>query len=132
MLFQESGVMCPVHSGSLSSVEIRAEVDQMLKKQHHHQSTISGKKVQNTQKVVVNEIKSDLVGDVAFKVEDMFSANALDSETQILTMLQNSISSLNEKFEVFRDGFEGKMENIERNYLGLTEKIDQLGCKKAE
>ena len=44
-------------------------------------------------------------------------------------MLQNSISNLNQKFETFTAGFEGKINSIEQNYSALSQKIDSLANK---
>lgn len=54
--------------------------------------------------------------------ESNFSAPP--SQANILLMLQNSISSLNQKFESFQSGFEGKINSIEQNYNTLSHKID--------
>jgi len=54
------------------------------------------------------------------------------SQANILLMLQNSISSLNQKFEVFQTGFDTKINSIEENYNTLSYKIDQLATKDEE
>ena len=80
MLFTESGVMCPVHSGTFSRKEIRTQVSEMLQKN-----------VQNSATTKVVEVKAEnhnLVSDL-----EMFSEKATTpvleamNDKEILMML---------------------------------------------